>query len=274
MPQMSLGMTGLTTTASVFWLTAAGAVGLLIGSFLNVVIYRGPRLWGLVDGDPRGNLAAPSSYCPACRQRIPWTGLVPILSYIAQRGRCRACSAKIALRYPVVEALGGAVALASVAAFGAGWSALGAAAFGWALLALAFIDLETGYLPDAITLPLIGAGVLSGAFHLIVPFKDCLIGAVAGYLAFRLVGAAYHTFRGRDGLGQGDAKLLAAIGAWGGWMILPAVVLTGALITLAAIGASAARGGKATMDQPIAFGPGLCAAGFFCVIGGRFFNVL
>lgn len=262
------------TAAGVFWLTMAGAIGLLIGSFLNVVIYRGPRLWGLVDGDPRGNLAAPGSYCPACRQPIAWTGLVPILSYIAQRGQCRSCSAKIALRYPIVEALGGAVALASVAVFGAGWPALGAAAFGWALLALAFIDLETGYLPDAITLPLIGAGVLAGAFHLIVRFSDCLIGAVAGYLAFRLVGAAYHKFRGRDGLGQGDAKLLSVIGAWGGWMILPAVVLSGALITLAAIGASALRGEKASMVKPVAFGPGLCAAGFLCVLGGRLFNVL
>ncbi|MEK7266253.1 MAG: A24 family peptidase [Pseudomonadota bacterium] len=267
-------MTGPIENA-VFWLPAAFALGLLIGSFLNVVIYRGPRLWGLVEGDPRGGLAVPGSYCPACKAPIPWTGLAPIVSYLAQSGRCRSCHAKIALRYPLVEALGGGVALASVAVFGVTWAALGSAVFGWALLALAFIDLETGYLPDAITLPLIGVGVLAGAFNLMVPLGESIIGAGAGYLAFRLIGIAYEKMRGRDGLGQGDAKLLAAIGAFGGWAILPAVVFAGALMTLAAIGAGALRGKEAPMDQPIAFGPGLCAAGFLVLILGRcVFNAL
>lgn len=252
-----------------FWFGVAFALGLLIGSFLNVVIYRGPHLWGLVDGDPRGGLAAPRSYCPACKTPIPWTGLAPIVSYIAQSGRCRSCGARIALRYPIVEALGGGVAVASVAAFGVTGGGLGAAVFGWALLALAVIDLETGYLPDAITLPLIAGGLLAGAFNLIVPAIDSLIGAAAGYLTFRAIGIAYRKMRGRDGLGQGDAKLLAAIGAWGGWMILPAVVFAAALITLAAIGVGAMRGKAAPLDQPIAFGPGLCAAAFLVLVLGQ-----
>lgn len=267
-------MTGAFEPA-VFWLPVALALGLLIGSFINVVIYRGPRLWGLVDGEPRGSLAAPGSYCPACKKPIPWTGLAPIVSYIAQHGRCRSCGAKIALRYPVVEALGGVVALASVAVFGVTWAALGAAVFGWALLALAVIDLETGYLPDAITLPLIACGVLASAFNLIVPLGDSIVGAGAGYLTFRAIGIAYQSMRGRNGLGQGDAKLLAAIGAWGGWMILPAVVFAGALMTLTAIGIGALRGKQAPMDQPIAFGPGLCAAGFVVLnLGQSLLNAL
>lgn len=243
-------------------LAAVFAFGLLIGSFLNVVIHRGPRLWNLIEGEPRGGLASPRSYCPACKAPIHWTGLVPVASFIAQGGRCRSCGASIALRYPAVEALGGAVALTSALAFGFTWVALAAAVFGWALLALAFIDLETGYLPDAITLPLIAGGLIANAFSLIVPIGDAAIGAAAGYITFRGVGALYRSLRKRDGLGQGDAKLLAAIGAWGGWAILPAVVFTGAIVTLVAVALSKVRGKDTPMDQPIAFGPGLCLAGF------------
>jgi len=256
-------------------LFAALVLGLLIGSFLNVVIYRGPRLWRLVDGDPRGGLAAPGSYCPACKKPIPWIGLVPIVSFFIQRGRCLKCGASIALRYPVTEALGGFVAVASVALFGVGWAALAAAVFGWALIALAFIDLETGYLPDAINLPLIAAGMAVNAFGLFVPLSDALIGAGAGFLSFWAIGAAFERLRGKEGLGLGDAKLLAAIGAWGGWMILPSVVLIGAVATLCAILFAQASGKKKSMDDPLPFGPGLCAAGFIAFAAGQyFFSVL
>jgi len=251
-------------------LFAALVLGLLIGSFLNVVIHRGPRLWGLVDGDPRGGLAAPGSYCPACKKPISWTGLVPVVSFLVQRGRCRQCGAPIALRYPIAEALGGVVAVVSVALFGAGWAALAAAVFGWALIALAFIDLETGYLPDAITLPLTAAGIFVNAFMMFIGIGDALIGAAAGYLSFRGIGLAFEKLRGKDGLGQGDAKLLAAIGAWGGWMILPTTVLIGAVATLSYILAAKAFGKKQTMDDPIPFGPGLCLAGFIAFASGQY----
>lgn len=248
------------------WLAAAFALGLVAGSFLNVVIYRGPRLWGLIDGELRGDLALPRSYCPACKAQIHWTGLIPLVSFFAQRGKCRSCGATIALRYPIVEALGGAVALTSLAVLGPSWAGLTVAIFGWALVALAFIDLETGYLPNAITLPLIAAGLIANASGLFIPLADAVIGAAAGYIVFRVIGALYQSMRDRDGLGQGDAKLLAAIGAWGGWMILPLVVFIGATVTLVVIGVSRLRGNAAPMDQPLPFGPGLCAAGFIALL--------
>jgi leader peptidase (prepilin peptidase)/N-methyltransferase len=234
------------------------AGGLVAGSFINVVIHRGPSLWGLVDGEARGNLASPRSYCPACKAPIPASDLIPILGFLLQRGRCRNCAAPISPRYPIVEAMGGLIALTAIAAFGWTNEALAISVFGFALLALAFIDLETGYLPDAITLPLIAAGLGANAFALIVPFTDAVIGAAVGYAALQGVALAYKRLRGREGLGEGDAKLLAAIGAFGGWSILPFVVFAGAAATLAV----AVFGPKAALDQPVPFGPGLCAAGF------------
>lgn len=243
-------------------LLIAAIIGIILGSFLNVLIYRGPSMWGLVDGDRRGDLASPRSYCPACKAPIPFYRLIPLVSYFLQSGKCADCGAPIPVRYPIVEALGGAVALASFLTFGATASTLAAALLGFALITLAFIDLETGYLPDAITLPLIAAGLLANAPGLFVPFADAAIGAAAGYVAFLGLGALYQSIRGREGLGQGDAKLMAAIGAWSGWSILPFVVFAGALATLGAVGATKLAGKKTSMDQPIPFGPGLCAAGF------------
>lgn len=248
----------------------AGAVlfaGLVIGSFLNVVIHRGPSLFGLVEGEPRGDLVAPPSYCPACRTPIPAAGLIPLLSFIRQGGRCTACAAPIPLRYPVVEALGGLVALASLAACGWTPAALAVSIFGFALIALAFIDLETGYLPDAITLPLVALGLLVNALGLLATIKDAVIGAFLGYAVFRGVGFLFERLRGKEGLGQGDAKLLAAIGAWSGFLALPFVVLIGSAATLAI--ALGSRGRKS--DAPIPFGPGLCAAAFLVVLFGRDF---
>ncbi len=232
--------------------------GLTVGSFLNVVIHRGPAMWGLVDEPPRGDLVAPRSYCPACKVPLTVANLIPLVSFFAQRGRCARCQAPISVRYPVVEALGAASAVLSVLIFGWTLAALAAAIFALALIALAFIDFETGYLPDAITFPLIGAGLAANAAALFTPFRDALIGAVAGYLVFWSVSAVYARLRKRDGLGLGDAKLLSAIGAWTGWFYLPQVILIAALGTLAVI--VVRRGVKA--DDEIPFGPGLCAAGF------------
>lgn len=254
-----------TSPVAVHYLAFA-LVGVIVGSFLNVVIYRGPHLWRLVDGDARGGLASPQSYCPSCRTPIPGWRLIPVVSYIVQRGRCATCSGPISLRYPTVEILGAVVATASLGAFGASPAALAICVFGWALIALAFIDLETGYLPDAITIPLIFVGLATNSFGAVVPFAASLSGAVAGFVAFWLIGAVFRALRGKDGLGHGDKKLLAAIGAWGGWIVLPAVVLIGALATLGAIGVSKFRGETISTDAPVPFGPGLCAAGFTCVL--------
>lgn len=248
--------------------------GLAAGSFLNVVIYRGPVMWKLADGEARGNFVGPRSYCPACKTTLAATSLIPIVSYLVQRGRCAACGAKISARYPLVESLGALSALISVIAFGLTPAAFFAALFGFALIALAFIDAETGYLPDAITLPLIAIGLAANGFETFVPLRDAVIGAGAGFLIFWAISAAYERLRGKEGLGLGDAKLLAAIGAFGGWMMLPVVVFVAALGTLAALGIGALRGGGMARDQPVAFGPGLCAAGFAVLIGERLFSVL
>ena len=257
------------TSPSAVHYLAFALVGVIVGSFLNVVIYRGPHLWGLVDGELRGGLASPQSYCPSCRTPIPPWRLIPVVSYIVQRGRCATCSRPISLRYPIVEILGALIATASLGAFGVSPAALAICVFGWALIALAFIDLETGYLPDAVTIPLIFVGLATNSFGAVVPFAASLSGAVAGFVAFWLIGAVFKALRGKDGLGHGDKKLLAAIGAWGGWMMLPAVVLIGALATLGAIGVSKFRGETISTDAPVPFGPGLCAAGFTCLLTGR-----
>lgn len=239
--------------------------GLVVGSFLNVVIHRGPAMWGLVDGPARGDFIAPRSYCPACKAPLTAVNLVPLLSYLAQRGRCARCRARISARYPVVEAMGGAGALLAAVLFGPAPAAIAASVFAFALIALAFIDAETGYLPDAITLPLAGAGIAANAVPFFAPLQDAAIGAAAGFIFFWAIGEIYTRLRKRDGLGLGDAKLLAAIGAWTGWQLLPAVVFLAALGTLAVI---ALRRGVQS-DDAIPFGPGLCAAGFLALFFGE-----
>lgn len=243
-------------------LPLAAIFGLVVGSFLNVVVYRGPTRWGLVEGDDRGSIAAPRSYCPACKTPIPFWGLVPLLSYVILRGRCVACSAPISIKYPIVETLGAVVSLSAFVVYGWAWSALAVSVFGFGLIALAFIDLETGYLPNAIVFPLIAGGLLTNAFGLVVPFSDAAIGAVSGYAALQAIALLYKSLRGRQGMGEGDAKLLAAIGAFGGWAILPAVVFIGALLTLSV--ALARR--DCAPDKSMPFGPGLCAGGYAAIL--------
>lgn len=244
---------------------------LTVGSFLNVVIHRGPTLWRLVDGPQRGDLIAPRSYCPSCKAPLKAANLIPLFSYLMQRGKCANCGARISIRYPIVEAMAGASALAGVAVFGWTPAALAAALFAFSLIALAFIDLETGYLPDALTLPLIGAGLAANAAGLFAPFQSALIGAVAGFVTFWAISEIYARVRKREGLGLGDAKLLAAIGAWTGWLMLPVVIFLAALGTLACIAAK--RGVRP--DEAIPFGPGLCAAGFLALhFGDRVLNAL
>lgn len=239
--------------------------GLTAGSFINVVIYRGPVMWKLVDAPARGDLARPRSYCPACRVPLRVGNLIPVFSYVFQGGRCSSCGARISVRYPIVEALGGAGALLSFAMFGWTAAALLAAIAALMLIALAFIDLETGYLPDALTIPLLGLGLCANAFGIFASLTDALIGAAAGFLVFWAVSAIYRRLRKREGLGLGDAKLLAAIGAWTGWHYLPVIVFAAAIATL--VFAFARRGAKS--DDAAPFGPGLCAAGFAALFFGE-----
>lgn len=235
--------------------------GLIIGSFANVVIYRGPAMWGLIDDDTRGNLAFPGSYCPACRTPLRAIELLPLASFIAASGKCRSCTAAIPFRYPIIELLGGSAAMMAFWQYGLTATAAATFMFLIALLILAAIDFETGFLPDALTLPLIVAGLVANGFALFVSFTDALIGAIAGYAIFRTVAFAFYQLRGVDGLGLGDAKLLAAIGAWAGWRSLPAVVLIASLATLAIVLVAQIRGAKFERETPVPFGPALAAAG-------------
>ncbi|HRX39403.1 MAG TPA: prepilin peptidase [Parvularculaceae bacterium] len=255
------------------WFIYATALilGLLAGSFLNVVIYRAPAMLGL-EGEnrrARGDLIAPRSHCPACRTQIRNVDLIPLFSFVALRGKCRACGAPIPLRYPIVELLGAVAALSSIFIFDATLDAGFAALFFLALIALGAIDHETGYLPDAITLPLIALGLAANIYGRFAAITDAVIGAALGYLVFALIAFGYERLRGREGLGGGDAKLLAAIGAWGGWMILAPTVFIGALLALSLIAASSLSGRKLDMTTPVRFGPALCLAGAAAFIALR-----
>lgn len=250
----------------VFFVTAA-ALGSVLGSFLNVVIFRGPQLWKLVDGNERGDFVAPRSCCPSCRKPIRIVHLIPLVSYVMLGGKCDACRATIPMRYPLVELAGAAAGLIALALFGLTLQAAAAFIFFLFLIPLAAIDAETGYLPDALTIPLIVLGVLANALDLFNATPGAaVLGGIIGYGAFRLVDAVFLKLRGVEGLGQGDAKLLAAIGAWFGWLILPPVVFLAAVMALLGVGVAALRGAHVDKETPIPFGPALAAAGAAAMI--------
>lgn len=250
----------------------AFAAGALAGSFLNVIIHRGPALWGLVDADDSksGNLLVPRSYCPRCRTPISYLHLIPIVAFAALRGRCAACGDKIAARYPIVECVAALHGVIVVALFDVTAMAAFAALFGWTLLALAVIDWETGYLPDWLTGALALGGVSANAFSLFAPPLDALIGAVAGAFVFWAIGAAWRRWRGVEALGLGDAKLLGALGAWMGWEALPLIVLAGSLASLAGVGLSRLRGSEIAAGDAIPFGPGLAFGGYVVFLASPF----
>jgi leader peptidase (prepilin peptidase)/N-methyltransferase len=272
------------------WLGIAAAawLGLCVGSFLNVVIYRLPvmlnRQWqaeateflagtdstAAPGGDETSaapfNLMVPRSRCPQCGHPISAIENVPVLSWLALRGRCRRCAQPIPVRYPLVELLTGIVSVVVVATFGFTWLGLAALAFTWTLLALAFIDFDTQLLPDQITLPLLWAGLLVNVVGGFTSPVAAIIGAVAGYLLLWSVYWAFKLLTGKEGMGYGDFKLLAALGAWFGWQVLPGTLLVAALAGLAfALGASVL--GRRAAGQPVPFGPFLAIGGWFALIG-------
>jgi len=220
--------------------------GLCFGSFLNVVIHRLPKMmerdWRADCAELAGQetprqepytLVAPRSSCPGCGRGIRAIENVPVLSWLALRGRCAGCGMRIRVRYPLVELLAGAGAAWSAWHFGFGAAALGAMLFVWCTIALAFIDHETGYLPDDITLPLLWAGLLLNVAGTFVPLQEAVIGAAAGYLTLWSVNAAFRLIRGMDGMGYGDFKMTAAAGAFVGWKYLFLVILLSSCVGLA-----------------------------------------
>jgi leader peptidase (prepilin peptidase)/N-methyltransferase len=267
-------------------LPAAAVIGLCVGSFLNVVIHRLPKMMerGWADqcaelagrepeAKPRYNLMVPRSACPACGHAITAIENVPVVSWLALRGRCRACKVPISPRYPVVELVAGALAVAAVWQFGAGWKGLAACAFLWTLLALAFIDADTQLLPDDLTLPLLWGGLVANLFGLFVPLASAVIGAIAGYLVLWAVYWLFKLVRGKEGMGYGDFKLLAALGAWLGWPMLPQIVLVSSV--LGAVGGIlmiVLKGRDKAV--PLPYGPWLAGAGAVALFFGPAINAM
>jgi leader peptidase (prepilin peptidase)/N-methyltransferase len=255
-------------------------VGLCVGSFLNVVIHRVPKMlergWEAQAAEMRGespavqsayNLVVPRSACPSCGHKIGALENVPVVSWLALKGKCSSCGTPISSRYPLVEVLGAALALAALWRFGPTWQGAAACVLLWTLMALTFIDFDTQYLPDNLTLPLVWAGLLANMFELFVPLKTAVIGAVAGYLSLWTVYWLFKLIRGKEGMGYGDFKLLAALGAWLGWQMLPLIVLLSSVVG-AAIGIMLIVFKGRDHSVPLAFGPYLAIAGAIALFFG------
>lgn len=264
--------------------TVAVLLGLAVGSFLNVVIHRLPllleRQWRAecaeLDAKPatppeRFDLVAPRSRCPACGHAITALENIPLLSYVLLGGKCSACKARISLRYPLVEALAGLLGGYAAWHFGFGAAAAGAMLFCWAMVALAFIDLDTFYLPDNITLLLLWTGLVFNLFGLYTDLRSAVVGAAAGYLVLWSVFWLYKLATGKEGMGYGDFKLLAAIGAWLGWQVLPLVILLSSLVG-AAVGIALIVFARHQRSSPIPFGPYLAIAGLVALFHGEAIN--
>lgn len=260
----------------------AGLLGLCVGSFLNVVIHRLPKMmeqeWQAQCAELRGEmpppasealtLSTPRSRCPACGHQISALENIPLISYLLiLKGKCASCGAGISPRYPIVEAATALLSAYTAWHFGPTLAMVGALLLVWSLIALAAIDLDTQLLPDSITLPLLWLGIafnLAGAF---VDLPTSIIGAMAGYLALWTVYWLFKLTTGKEGMGYGDFKLLAALGAWLGWQMLPAIILLSSVVG-AIVGISlivAARHGR---NVPIPFGPYLAAAGVIALFWG------
>ena len=271
-----------------------GLIGLVVGSFLNVVIHRLPKMlersWDEQAADlleqkdqpeiakklrgaqsPRYNLVTPPSTCPRCTHRIRAYENIPIVSYLFLRGRCSSCSAPISPRYPIVEAISGILAAYVGWRFGFTVTMAGVLVFVWALVALTAIDIDTQLLPDDITLPLLWLGLTVNLSNGLTPLPSAVIGAIAGYLSLWSVYWLFKLTTGKEGMGYGDFKLLAAIGAWLGWKMLPAVILLSSLVG-AVVGISLIVFTKHGRNTPIPFGPYLAAAGLIALFWGDTIN--
>jgi leader peptidase (prepilin peptidase)/N-methyltransferase len=265
---------------------ATGALGLIVGSFLNVVIYRLPRMieedWRRACAETPGReqdapaapsmtLARPGSHCPHCGHPVQPLENIPLLSYLLLRGRCSACRQPIGLRYPIVEAATGLLSVVVIWQLGPGWAAAGALVLTWGLIALAAIDLDTQILPDAITLPLLWLGLLLSLGGWLSDSPSAILGAAAGYLALWSLFQLFRLLTGKEGMGYGDFKLLAMLGAWLGWQHLPQIVVLSALVG-ALVGGFLVLARGHDRQVPIPFGPYLAAAGWIGLLWGDAIN--
>nr|WP_281647580.1 A24 family peptidase [Parendozoicomonas sp. Alg238-R29] len=266
------------------WIWVITVLGLLVGSFLNVVIYRLPvmmeKQWKnecqvvlntnaepVPDTSPRFNLLVPPSACPKCEHKIrPWEN-IPVISYLFLRGRCSGCQTPISIRYPIIELAAGLLALLSAMVYGPGMESFMVCLLSWSLLAMSMIDVDHQLLPDSMTLPLLWLGLLLNTNEMFTTLEDAVYGAAAGYLSLWSVYWLFKLTTGKEGMGFGDFKLLAALGAWMGWQFLPLIILLSSLVG-AVIGIAMIIFRGRDRNIPIPFGPYLAAAGLIAMFKG------
>ena len=271
--------------------TSGAILGLLVGSFLNVVIYRFPimlkREWReqcetFFESEPdiiadikadtntpdKFNLAFPRSACPQCDHKITSLENIPIISYLFLKGRCSSCKASIPIRYPMIELFTGILSAVVISHFGFSWEAGAMLFLTWSLICLSVIDYDTQYLPDNITLPLLWCGLLYSLYNPAVTPQDSIIGAAVGYMSLWLVFQSFKFFTGKEGMGFGDFKLLAIFGAWLGWKYLLLIVVLSSFVG-AVLGILLIVIKGRDKNVPIPFGPYLASAGWICMIWGE-----
>jgi len=262
-----------------------GLFGLLLGSFFNVVIYRLPKMmeatWKheckllLSEVDdaeevtpPQFNLAIPNSHCPRCNAPVKAWQNIPVLSYVMLRGRCASCKAPIGIRYPIVECVTALLTIFPLLMFGFTPYAFAAILFSWILLILTVIDIDHQLLPDQLTLPLIWLGLLFNSITGSIPLHDAVWGAMAGYLSLWSVFWLFKLLTGKEGMGYGDFKLLAALGAWLGWQYLPLIILLSSVVG-AVFGGAVMMLKRSDSSTPMPFGPYLAGAGWIALFWGE-----
>ena len=271
-------------TSPLFFISFISIIGLILGSFLNVVIHRLPEMlkreWEQQCAELRGeqitalpvyNLAIPGSGCPQCGHKISILENIPIISYFFLRGQCSSCHARIPFSYPLVEAL--TAVLSGLAAWYFGFSSLLFAAlfFVWAMIVLTFIDLNTQLLPDSITQPLLWMGLIINLHHGFIDIHSAVVGAVSGYLTLWSVYWLFRLLTGKEGMGYGDFKLLAAIGAWLGWQLLPLVILLSSVVG-AVVGTIFILSAGHSKNTTLPFGPYLAGGGLIALFWGKQIN--
>jgi leader peptidase (prepilin peptidase)/N-methyltransferase len=275
-------LVNLLQSTPVFFLSTVFVLGLMVGSFLNVVILRLPKMmerdWQAqcreyleqesdADAEPL-SLSKPASTCPGCGHKIRFYENIPVISWLLLRGKCADCKTPISIRYPVIELVTALLSVIVAWHFGFGWQALAALVLTWALIALSVIDFDTQLLPDAITLPFLWLGLTLSLFPLFADMRTALIGAIAGYLSLWIVYQVFKLVTGKEGMGFGDFKLLALLGAWLGWQALPIVILLSSLVG-AVVGVLLIIVQGRDRQTPIPFGPYLAAAGWIALLWGE-----
>jgi leader peptidase (prepilin peptidase)/N-methyltransferase len=267
----------------IIFLCAIALYGLIVGSFLNVVIYRLPlildRIWreralltleteadAEINTEPL-NLVTPRSRCPHCGHKIKVWENIPVISYLVLRGKCSGCGRHISMRYPLVELLTAGLSVSVAWHFGVSLATLAGLVLVWGLIPLALIDYDHQILPDAITLPFLWLGLLVNSFGVFTTLHSAVIGAIAGYLSLWIVYQVFKLLTKKEGMGFGDFKLFAMLGAWLGWQLLPLTILLAAF-SGAVIGGAYLALSRHGRDHPIPFGPFLCVAGWIALLWG------